>query len=103
MAILQIKKVSKQFGGVAALREVSLDVEEHRITALIGWVLVDYEQRRVSGSYTTGIADAFKIFFVPIAGFLEAARSDKDTKDKMRSSSKNAKSNGRDDADSDAG
>lgn len=36
MAILQIEKVSKQFGGVAALSEVTLDVEEHRITALIG-------------------------------------------------------------------
>jgi len=36
MAILQIEKVSKQFGGVAALKDVSLDVEEHRITALIG-------------------------------------------------------------------
>ncbi len=36
MAILQIEKISKQFGGVAALKDVSLDVEEHRITALIG-------------------------------------------------------------------
>ncbi|HMQ53246.1 MAG TPA: ABC transporter ATP-binding protein [Anaerolineae bacterium] len=36
MAILQIEKVSKQFGGVAALRDVTLEVEEHRITALIG-------------------------------------------------------------------
>lgn len=36
MAILQIEKISKQFGGVAALRDVSLEIEEHRITALIG-------------------------------------------------------------------
>jgi branched-chain amino acid transport system ATP-binding protein len=36
MAILQIEKLSKNFGGVVALDDVSFDVEEHRITALIG-------------------------------------------------------------------
>lgn len=35
-AILQLKNVTKQFGGVVALGDVTLDIEEKRITGLIG-------------------------------------------------------------------
>ena len=35
-AIIEVEKVSKSFGGVAANREVSLRVAEGRITGLIG-------------------------------------------------------------------
>ncbi len=36
MAILQIEKLTKDFGGVRALNDVSFEVEDHRISALIG-------------------------------------------------------------------
>jgi len=36
MALLQLKKVSKRFGGLQALAQVSLDLEEGKIASLIG-------------------------------------------------------------------
>ena len=36
MAILQVENLTKTFGGVVALDDVSFEVADHRITALIG-------------------------------------------------------------------
>ena len=36
MAILQVENLTKTFGGIVALDDVSFDVADHRITALIG-------------------------------------------------------------------
>jgi branched-chain amino acid transport system ATP-binding protein len=36
MTILQVRRISKQFGGVSALDDVSMDIEQGTITALVG-------------------------------------------------------------------
>lgn len=58
MAVLEVERVCKNFGGVAALRDVSLALEEGRITALIG----------PNGSGKTTLINVVTKFLAPDSG-----------------------------------